>query len=66
MAKASDSKFAINIKPSKKGSFTKYCKSKGYDGVTAQCIAEGKKSSNPATRKKATFAGNARGWNHKG
>lgn len=28
----------------KKGAFTRYCKDKGYKGVTAKCIAEGKKS----------------------
>ena len=53
----------IQIKESKKGSFTKYCKSKGYKGVTSKCIAEGKKSKSPAIRKKATFAKNARSWN---
>ena len=52
----------IKIKESKKGSFTKYCKGKGYKGVTSKCIAEGKKSKSSATRKKATFAANARKW----
>jgi len=55
----------IEIKPSKRGSFTKYCKSKGYGGVTGKCIAEGKRSKNAATRKKATFAANARKWGRK-
>ncbi len=49
----------IKIKPSKRGSFTKYCGGK----VTNKCIQKGKKSKNPATRKKATFAANARKWN---
>lgn len=40
----------------KPGSFTAYCKSKGYDGVTNSCISEGKNSSNPLTRKRATLA----------
>jgi hypothetical protein len=53
----------IRIKPSKEGSFTEYCRRKGFDGVTSACIAQGKKSKNPKTRKKATFAGNARLWN---
>lgn len=40
----------------KTGSFTKYCKSKGYKGVTQACIDEGKQSSNPTTRKRAVLA----------
>ena len=52
----------IKIAKSKKGTFTKYCKNKGYGGVTSECIAEGKRSKNPATRKKATFAGSSRKW----
>lgn len=40
----------------KKGSFTAYCKSLGYKGVTAECIAKGKKSKNPTTRKRANLA----------
>ena len=56
-------KSGIHIKKKNEGTFTSYCKNKGYDGVTAQCIAEGKKSSNPKTRKRATFAGSARSWN---
>ena len=54
----------IKIKPSKKGSFTKWCKNKGYDGVTSECIAKGKSSKNSAIVKKAIFAANARRWNH--
>ncbi len=60
---AAKKKPQIKIKESKKGSFTKYCKSKGHKGVTSKCISEGKKSKNPATRKKATFAANSRKWN---
>ena len=55
----------IKIKDSKKGTFTKYCKNKGYKGVTSKCIAEGKKSKSKAIRKKATFAQNSRKWNKK-
>ena len=40
----------------KKGSFTAYCKKKGYKGVTQACIEEGKKSKNPKTRKRAVLA----------
>jgi len=53
----------IHIKPSKRGSFTAWCKSHGYGGVTEECIRKGKASSSTAIRKKATFAKNARGWN---
>jgi hypothetical protein len=38
------------------GAFTKYCKSKGFDGVTQECINEGKKSPDPTVRKRATLA----------
>ena len=51
----------IHIKPENKGKFTKYCHGK----VTSECIARGKKSSDPAVRKRATFAANARKWSHK-
>jgi hypothetical protein len=33
--------------------------------VTSECIARGKNSSDPAVRKRATFAANARKWKHK-
>lgn len=51
----------IHIKPENKGKFTKYCHGK----VTSECIARGKRSSDPAVRKRATFAANARKWKHK-
>ena len=51
----------IHIKPENKGKFTKYCKGK----VTSECIAKGKRSSDPAVRKRATFAANARKWKHR-
>ena len=51
----------IHIKPSKKGSFTSWCGGK----VTDECIRKGKNSDNPAIRKKATFADNARHFKHK-
>lgn len=50
----------IHIKPENKGKFTKYCGGK----VTSECIAKGKRSSDPAVRKRATFAANARKWHH--
>jgi len=40
----------------KKGAFTKWCKSRGYSGVTSECIREGQKSKNPTVRKRATLA----------
>jgi hypothetical protein len=55
----------IKIKDSKKGSFTKWCKSKGYSGANAACEAAGKKSKSPSIRKKATFSKNAKKWKKK-
>lgn len=50
----------IYIKPENRGKFTEYCGGK----VTSECIAKGKRSSDPAVRKRATFAANARKWKH--
>jgi hypothetical protein len=50
----------IHIKPSNKGKFTEYC----GGTVTSDCISKGKSSDDPAVRKRATFADNARKWNH--
>jgi len=55
----------IEIKPENKGKFTDYCDSLGFNGVTQECIDKAKKSKNPKTRKRATFAENARGWSKK-
>jgi hypothetical protein len=41
----------------KPGAFTAYCKGKGHGGVTSGCIEEGKASSDPKIRKRATLAG---------
>ena len=51
----------IHIKKENRGKFTDYCGGK----VTSSCIAKGKASSNPAIRKRATFAANARKWKHR-
>ena len=51
---------SIHIKKKNKGKFTDYCGGK----VTEDCIRKGKNSSNPTTRKRATFAQNARRWKH--
>lgn len=56
-------KSGIHIKPENKGKFTDYCKGLGFGGVTEKCIAKGKASKNPKTKKRATFAKNAREWN---
>lgn len=50
----------IHIKKANRGKFTEYCGGK----VTSECIAKGKRSSDPAVRKRATFAANARKWKH--
>ena len=51
----------IHIKKENRGKFTSYCGGK----VTDECIQKGKNSSNPAIRKRATFADNARHFKHK-
>lgn len=52
----------IHIKKKNRGKFTEYCGGK----VTEACIRRGKNSSNPTTRKRATFAANARKWHADG
>ncbi len=54
-------KGGIHIKKANKGLFTDYCGGK----VTGECIAKGLRSPDPAVRKRANFARNARGWSHK-
>lgn len=53
----------IKIDPENKGTFTKFCTGLGEPGVTQKCIDKGKDSKNPLTRKRATFADNAKDWN---
>lgn len=48
----------IHIKKANRGKFTDYCGGK----VTNECIQRGKNSSDPAVRKRATFAQNSRHW----
>lgn len=50
----------IAIKPSHKGLFTEYC----GGNVTSECIARGKRSSDPKIRKRANFAANVRKFKH--
>ncbi|MDX9794886.1 MAG: hypothetical protein RBU24_15375 [Kiritimatiellia bacterium] len=58
-----DKGLGIHIKEKNKGKFTSYCKGLGYDSVTNECIAKGKKSKSSVVRKRSTFADNARKWN---
>ena len=50
----------IHIKKQNRGKFTDYCGGK----VTSACIAKAKDSGNKTLIKRATFAANARKWNH--
>ena len=57
----------IYIKPENKGKFTAYCKQSGLGeskAVTQECISKDKASKDPAVRKRAVFAENARKWKH--
>ena len=58
MGKVKNNGPKIIINPKAKGSFTRYCKQHGYNGVTKACVEEGLKSPNPKTRKRANFARN--------
>lgn len=57
----SKGKTKIKIAPSKVGSFTAWCRRKGWDGVTAECIKAGL-AVGGAIGKKANFARNSRRW----
>jgi len=50
----------------KKGAFTDWCKEQGFSGPTSECIAAGKKSKNPTTRKRANLAETFKGMHKKG
>jgi hypothetical protein len=50
----------IHIKKKNRGKFTAYC----GGNVTSECIAKAKASGNKTLIKRATFAANARKWNH--
>ena len=43
-----------------KGAFTKWCKSKGFSGVSNECIKLGKQSKSLRTRRRAVFAENVK------
>jgi len=55
---------AIEIKPSHKGLFHRDVGKSPGAKITSADIAKGKASSDPAERKRATFAANARKWKH--
>lgn len=57
-------KKGINIKPSRRGTFTAWCKRQGFKSVTSECIRKGLASRDSRIRKKANFARNARSWSH--
>lgn len=57
---------AINIKPSHKGLLHKDFGVKPGNKIPAKKLAAAKNSSDPAVRKRATFAENAKHWNHSG
>ena len=52
--------FKLFEKKGTKGSFTRWCKSKGYSKVTTACIKRGKRSPRLKIRRKAIFAQNIR------
>ena len=54
----------IEIKPKNKGKFTAYCKNKGHESVTDECIQEGLASKSDVVNKRAQFAKNAKEWEH--
>jgi phage gp16-like protein len=54
----------INIKPSHKGLLHKDLGKKPGAKLSAADLAKAKRSKNPAERRRATFAQNARKWNH--
>ena len=56
MAKKKSKNMWMQNAVKKRGSFTAYCQSKGFGGVTDKCIAEGKASKDPTVKKRAVLA----------
>ena len=56
----------IYIKPANKGKLRKSAKTKKGKKIPVKKLRAMKKSKNPKTRKRATFALNARSWNKGG
>lgn len=54
----------INIKSANKGKLRKKLGAKKGSKLTVAELKKAKNSSSPATRKEATFAENAKHWNH--
>lgn len=63
MAKGGEVKSGISIKPANKGLLHKELGVAAGENIPAAKIAKAKNSSNPAERKRATFAANAAKWN---
>lgn len=59
------SKSGIHIKPSHKGLLHKNLGVAAGKPIPSSKLASAKNSSTPAVRKRATFAENAKHWNHK-
>lgn len=59
-------KSGIHIKKKNRGKLRKTTKTKKGNKIPVSKLQKMKKSKNPTTRKRATFALNARKWNKKG
>ena len=57
---------AIHINPAHKGRFARDVGKKPGEKITSSDIEKGLHSKNPAERKRANFARNARKWHHGG
>ena len=58
--------YGIDIKPKNKGKLHKELGVPAGKKIPAAALAHAKNSKNPAERKRATFAENAKKWNHGG
>jgi hypothetical protein len=59
-------KSGINIKPANRGKLRKTARVKKGSKIPVKKLQQMKRSKNPTTRKRATFALNARKWNKGG
>jgi hypothetical protein len=57
---------AIHIKPSHKGELHRDLGVAQGKPISLADLMQAKRSKSPAVRRRATFAANARTWNHKG
>jgi len=60
------SRMSIRIKPSHAGMLRADLGVAAKNSIPMSKLMEAKHSKDPAVRRRATFAVNARGWNHKG